>query len=556
MGGVRRKAARSDESDFSQDSGVAMSTAGEIPIEKWLAAKDKFRATATGVPMPFPFQTGQSPSELHDIYDLHVQPLLRSTLVDYGVSPSIARLEYRYPRHHESAGINTLDITTANESPDAWRAAANAVLGLFWQHGAKATFPTLQVEIRNPDKMYCDVSRPLPDDPKLLDILTGIQQEVRNFVMTEMGRIWTSIAYHQRVNRFSGTGSPTIIVFCTPGSRFNFDRAEERLVEMLANVPIEIQLEILPGEIISGHGGGPPTFLEDITAKPLNGASVGIADKPNEAGTLGGWAFLNLPDRRQVKCALTCYHVIRSADTSVTQRTDSGGILLGASLDQVHVEYPAAYDAKFTRRQLQKNTQNQHNQNQLQLLNTLLATPSIGKVILASGYRMKHDQRLNLQQRLDWALIETPDTFTANKPPPRSLLVGSRIPLPHEPTYQQNEDSKVRQFGAFKKGDWVVKIGRTSGPTAGEINRIQRDINWAHLGTTSSEWEIIPHHNGDFAEPGDSGSIIMNARGEMIGLLFAVDPQASRWDFGFFTPIQLIQEDIKRLTNGGFLSLD
>ncbi|KAK2811526.1 hypothetical protein FQN50_002149 [Emmonsiellopsis sp. PD_5] len=572
MGGVRRKAARSDE---SQDSGVAMFGAtssslvdrggrsnadqplalgGEIPIEEWLAKKDKFRVTATGVPLTFPFHTKRIPSELDDFYDLHVQPLLHSTLASYGVLPSIARFEYRYPRSDESAGIYTLVIATENENTYAWRAAANAVLALFWQHGTKDVVSTLQVEIRNPDKMYCDVSRPLPDDPKLLDVLTGIQKEVRDCVMTHMGGIWTSIAYHQRGKRFSGTGNPTIIVYCTPGSRFDLDQAEERLVEVLANVPIEIQLEILPGEIIPGFGGG-PTFLEDITAKPRNGASIGIADKPAAAGTLGGWVFLNLPDRRQVKCALTCYHVIRSPDTSVTLRTDSGGILLEASLDQVPVEYPAAWDARFTRRELQKNAQDQHNQNQLQLLNSLRAKPSIGKVILASGNRMKDNQRLNIKQRLDWALIETPDTFTANKPPPRSLLVGSRIPLPHAPTYQQNEDSKVRQFAGFKPGDWVTKIGRTSGPTAGEVNKIKRNINWPNLGTTSDEWEIISHR-GDFTEPGDSGSIITNARGEMIGLLFAMDPQHAADDVGLFTPIQLIQEDVKKLTNGGFLSLD
>lgn len=44
-------------------------------------------------------------------------------------------------------------------------------------------------------------------------------------------------------------------------------------------------------------------------------ASLGMAWYRDRAGTLGGWMFLNIPKRRQqIKCAITCYHVVRPDD--------------------------------------------------------------------------------------------------------------------------------------------------------------------------------------------------------------------------------------------------
>lgn len=58
-----------------------------------------------------------------------------------------------------------------------------------------------------------------------------------------------------------------------------------------------------------------------------------------------------------------------------------------------------------------------------------------------------------------------------------------------------------------------------------------------------------------FGARGDSGSIITNQQGELIGLLFAAASPAKDLDIGYMTPIDAILDDVKHLS-GGFLSFD
>lgn len=58
-----------------------------------------------------------------------------------------------------------------------------------------------------------------------------------------------------------------------------------------------------------------------------------------------------------------------------------------------------------------------------------------------------------------------------------------------------------------------------------------------------------------FAAPGDTGSIVTNAQGEVVGLLFAIDACAKH-SSGFMTPIAAIQQHVGGMTDGGFLGLD
>jgi hypothetical protein len=100
------------------------------------------------------------------------------------------------------------------------------------------------------------------------------------------------------------------------------------------------------------------------------------------------------------------------------------------------------------------------------------AKPEIGKVILASGRRMTGQQRLDRA-----ALIETPRTFTANKPTPSHAIYGSAaLNLPFDVDYFPN-DSKVRDVATFKSHNIVFKTGRTSRYTLGIVNGMRRDIN-------------------------------------------------------------------------------
>jgi hypothetical protein len=66
--------------------------------------------------------------------------------------------------------VDTNDVNTAS-----WCVAASALLDLFAAKGARTFVSEMQVEIRNLKEMYCDCSRPLPQDETLLAALAQIE---------------------------------------------------------------------------------------------------------------------------------------------------------------------------------------------------------------------------------------------------------------------------------------------------------------------------------------------------------------------------------------------
>lgn len=499
--------------------------------------------------MPFPLKRKPSNQHLLDIYDAKIRPFVAQILAENGVGSYLsANLECLFRPPHESACLETLVILSEDENLDLWSMAADAVRFEFLQRGASEIDPHVQVEIRHPTRFYNDRSTVLPNDPELLMMLEGIRNQMLHTVNSLLPKAWTSIAYHLRANLLlNDPGRPTVIIFCKRGSSFNFDLVLSQILHLLDNTTLDIRVEILPGEIVSSRDGD-PIFLRSLPEKPLNGASISIEDRGDGAGTLGGWVYLNIPGTpRPIKCALTCYHVVRPVDENVAQHTDANGVRPNDSRGHVNVVYPAAGDSIHTMKKLAAPELAQSFGELRSTLSNLLSKPPMGQVVLASGQRMQNTHRV------DWALIETPETFTPNKPPPSSNLQPYQDP--HDSIYSISPDFKARVFGHPKVGDWVVKQGRTRPITSGYVNGMRRNIYWHHLDIASDEWEVLSSPNGRFAAPGDSGSWVFNRHGEVLGVLFAIDPNLNNHDAGFFTPMHLIQDDVKELT-GGFISLD
>ncbi|KAK2816788.1 hypothetical protein FQN49_007982 [Arthroderma sp. PD_2] len=407
--------------------------------------------------------------------------------------------------------------------------------------------------------MYEDVSSALPNDPAIVGPLEQVKDQIVEEVSASMQNVWTSIAFHMRRRRreLNAPRKPTVIVFCRPLSICEFAAVEERLLGILNTIETQIHLEFIPGRVVLARPGSPhPRPMRQqprsLSENPVNGSSIGVKGREAEAGTLGGWLILNLPrEKRQVKCALSCYHVIRSEIASVAGHTDTNGVHWDDPRGRLTIEYPADLDGKATMARLDElckfGPHDQQLQQQYNMLSRLMSGPGIGKVFLASG----HQRRKN--HRLDWALIETIETFSHNKPPSPSLGGNAEFMLPETgPEYNPHPDAKIRHFGSAKEGDWVVKIGRTT-LTSGVINAM-KTVTWAP-GNTSEEIEIVSEH-ADFAAGGDSGSFVINAHGELVGLLFAVEKNSCGWDTAYMTPIRLIQDHIKEVTGGGFLSFD
>jgi hypothetical protein len=532
------------------------STDSDTPytIENWVAMKEPFRVVAYGLPMAFPVQRfHHSDTELMNVYETSVRPRVAQVLAQYNISSYVQNLDFLGPRHEKSKAKETLVVDTTDTNTSSWAAAASAILALFPANRAM-TMASIQVEIRNSKLMYCDVSKVLPDDQGLIGALSSIREQVLDIVSASFGGAWSSIAYHMRVDRrdnFKAVGKPTIIVLCRPGSQCVFERGEGRLMQLLNTVPILIHLEVLAGEVILADGEA--LFLDDIPRKPRNGSSISIQGRAGDAGTLGGWLTLNRPQQKQsFKCALTCYRVVKDVKESITEYTDDNGVHPTDPRGHVVVEYPAAYDANYTMKSLRESMQNnpsEHKKSEHATLSWLMANPSIGKVLLASGYAVTKEN-----SRLDWALIETPGTFSPNRPPARSELTNLAPPPPPPFEYTLNADSKVRNFGQIRVGDWLAKRGRTSGVTSGKVNKMDREVKW-ESGQVTQEIEVFPNL-GDFVLPGDSGSMVLNRHGELVGLLFGREAVCGDHDIGFVTPIEAIQKHVKELSGGGYLSLD
>lgn len=69
-------------------------------------------------------------------------------------------------------------------------------------------------------------------------------------------------------------------------------------------------------------------------------------------------------------------------------------------------------------------------------------------------------------------------------------------------------------------GDKVSKSGRTSGTNHGEVKVVQATVkvNMGDVGTAVFADQCVTTH---MAQPGDSGSVVMNTKGEVVGLLSA-----------------------------------
>lgn len=524
-------------------------------IEEWVASKEPYRVTADGLskPIDLPWRPLRGHKKLINLLNDEVGRLISSVMRIFNISTDVerVRVEYLHSPHDPMNGIDTVIIPTYDNEPTvSWGEAAIKIKRLFLIYGAGDIVDEFAVEIRNPTVMYCDVSMPLPNFPDLVQALLEVQPNVLETVSSLMDDVWTSIAYHWRVNYFDAPdypnvqGSPTIIVFCKPGSRFPFKDVEDAILDLLKDTSVCINLEFLPGMISHPSPYRAKRLRADqITEQPMNGASISVADQPEQQGTLGGWFYLQSKTER-VPCALTTYSVVRSSKRSIAGRTDAFGILPRDPYGHLAINYPSPADAKHTAGALLSKTDTD-SIDAKNILRRRFVCPYIGKVFAASGHRWIKTPQGHCQ-RLNWALIITPDTFTANKPPPRSRF--RKNDPPRNLSYMAEKDPEIQRISTFDDRDILCQSGRTSGATWGYVNPLRRNINWEgnHL---SAEWEVIPSAQ-HFAALGDSGALVTNVKGELVGLLTAMDVGTMGFGSGFFTPIEDVMRDVEKLTGG------
>lgn len=481
-------------------------------------------------------------------------------LQKYSIKDSSILLRSVWPKCFPSEAVDTLIVETLDVDNSKWKDAASEILGIFYTAGLLPG--EIKVEISNPVKMYHDDSKCLPRDQQLLGAIREIEPRVLEIVRKELSGIWTTIAYHMRgPSEDASQMKPTVMITCKPGARHFFEKAEASIMAVVHSEKypqVSLHVELVPGfvELVA-----PPSPNQDSKArpnfalkdKPVNGASIGVQNRQLGAGTLGGWVTLKSIDNsnQSLQCALTCYHVISAGDPANLIHNDRYGIGLDNQkpLSQIKVVWPSIFDANATKAAVQKRIEatgstpetKQRDGNYLEFVNKLSAADPIGHVRFASGHRRTPENR-----RLDWALIVTPSTFTRNRPPPSTAFDNDETWENH-PAYSTGENDFITECGTLKEGDWVFKAGRSS-TSSGDVNHIYRRVNWQDQ-EDSYEAEVVGFAR-DFALGGDSGSMVINDRKELVGILIGAERGSGMYGCGFVTPIQAIRDDIRAKVKG------
>lgn len=508
-----------------------------------------------------PFIEGPSTPQFARHYQHNVETHVPHILHKHQIQFSSISLRRRWNLKEEKPEedeVHTLLVDTENESPQTWKDAAMDIQEAFSRAGIQSS--NVEVEICNHSKLTYNISSVLDLDNASLQGIIKLTPAIFSTVAAQSGNAWSSIAFHMRSPKWdkSAPKRATVLVFFHPGTALNFDSVETALLQVLHTASVPLRLELLEGSIdIAKSPRSDAKILRNLPAKPRNGSSISIKGNIDRAGSLGGWFYLNVPKSSPYKVALTCNHVVAQDDQDLKRRL--GSTTSGFDIKDVHgkvfVEYPAALDMIATIKyyeNLQAAGEPVPNlPHELENLRRMAATSVIGHVIAKSGFKVNKGMR-----RLDWALIYSPDPHSKNKPSPKSAFHRDEDFPRGEPSfYNVTEDSISRQIDTLSINDWVGKQGRTTNCTSGVVNSLDRIISWSQYGNSiSTEIEVFGLSD-DFAAGGDSGALVTNAKGNIVGMVVGKDSRASDYDIGIVTSFRELQEDIKEQT-GGFLSID
>lgn len=543
---------------------------GACSIEVFNALKDPYRvAHGTKIPVPLPYGRARVSEKGGPIFQ-NMQSQYTKVLDFYNIRLTSVIALSIWRKGFSSTAKDTLVLTTDNEAePFLWKEAATEIYSLINQVAGPAGLE-FRIEIRNPRLMYQDKSEGIKIGSDihqaLLEVQPLIEAQVAKSIPLHMRRV---ISYRMRGPKNQHDVSnfiPTVMILVRPDSRHLWGIVEnqiEAVIKSVKSCDVEISLEfgtsLLNPAVIKDMVPPMPMYFDTLPEIARNGASIGPQMMTRDAGSLGVWVWLK-PNNNSVKkpCFLTCYHVVAGGERNPERReqNNKNGINFAkaAGPNPIGVNYPAPFDAAVTKENFESNTKegndpDQSNKKSLEVF-TRYASNGIGRVEYASGVRKNQDNR-----RMDWALVVVnhPGDFGQN-------LVPLKVWRPQELFDQRLKAPKwspgdiVSKFASPKEGDWVAKIGRSTQVTAGEVIAMKARVTFEAVDDfETDEIQVLPGYAGtNFAEGGDSGSMVVNHRGEWIGIVMAVDASD---EVTYIMSVKDIMDDIKKQTNGGTIFL-
>ncbi|KAF4499489.1 hypothetical protein FAGAP_4339 [Fusarium agapanthi] len=177
---------------------------------------------------------------------------------------------------------------------------------------------------------------------------------------------------------------------------------------------------------------------------------------------------------------------------------------------------------------------------------------TIGKLYATSGFKDRTDD----QGRLDWALVKiNKSRVGSNQLPGQETWKKWGVDAPRrtydQPLGQQTMSISPNPPTGMQRTINGWKMGATTGATAGEFHEIKFQVDLAddrYLGVqTSTEiaFQSCNFNIGPFSSHGDSGSVVYDELGGIVGLLFRGQVLNTSGRLIFITPIEHVFSSIK-----------
>ena len=210
------------------------------------------------------------------IFKEHVEDKLDNILSTHNLRPvSVGLYRQASPREsNDPAELNTLVVETRSSNTKSMEAAAIEMCRLFEVHG-EVSYPAIEVEVRDNQKMEYNVSRPFPDDAALVASIHSIKLELFHHARELLAPFYTSIAFHSRMHKLRPheKPKPTVIVLFREKSVLEFNKVEGSFLNILGKCDTDINLKLLPGWLDFASGSFPrPVRLTDAEKLPVNGS--------------------------------------------------------------------------------------------------------------------------------------------------------------------------------------------------------------------------------------------------------------------------------------------
>jgi hypothetical protein len=421
-----------------------------------------------------------------------------------------------------------------------------------------------------------------PDDPSVASYQL-VEEQLARTVFSALGAECELLSLFRLGSRRSAS-SPAVVVLIRPGVRHKWQQLKMTMDQILNSSAISSGERLRVRFFVGGcksYGGERALSIEneiDPRPVPKMGSSIGRKHSEGEvagAGTLGGFFCLQVGDKIH-RCAMTCHHVVAACCRSTQQDEESNwhGYSYSDALGiNPEVTYPASIDAHKTMLHLQQKikTKTTHisksrEEEEARLIAGMRSSQGLSRriaesEILRESYQQKLDKiqhwpsklgnvlvssglACHGQHILDWALIEIRKTEN----PHFQLNLLPEVPEKMGPeTFKKSgswiEGDRISTLDNLVPGDWYMKLGRTTGITAGLCNGVMayrpkqcdrlrydldgnevkadEDIHVTHV--IVAEQHVLD--NGDsapigFCCPGDSGSLVLNSAGKVCGMVW------------------------------------